>query len=208
MKRRLLKKLSALGGLVLGRRFALRSKRKHLAIADTTRLEGGFHVDFLAAPEERVYVRIGKDGMLNAQITFESRDGAVEIGDRVYIGGGSIICRQKVTIGSDVTIAWGVTIYDHDSQSLDWRQRAEVVRHFRENYGTPGCYDGLDWTGVKSAPIVIEDKVWIGFDAVILKGVRIGEGAVVGARSVVTRDVAPYTVVAGNPAIVVKPIEK
>jgi galactoside O-acetyltransferase len=145
--------------------------------------------------------------MLNMKITFESRQGQVEIGDRAYIGGGSIICRERITIGSDVTTAWGVCIYDHNSNSFDWRQRAKVVNHFYENYGKSDCYEGIDWTGVASAPIVIEDKVWIGFDAVILKGVRVGEGAIVGARAVVTSDVEPYTVVAGNPARLVKRLE-
>ncbi|MBV8923397.1 DapH/DapD/GlmU-related protein, partial [Bradyrhizobium sp.] len=54
------------------------------------------------------------------------------------------------------------------------------------------------------APVVIADKVWIGFNASILKGVTIGEGAVVGACSVVTRDVPPFAVVAGNPARVIR----
>jgi maltose O-acetyltransferase len=51
----------------------------------------------------------------------------------------------------------------------------------------------------KSAPVVIEDDVWIGFNAIILKGVRVGRGAVVGAGSVITKDVDPFTVVVGNP---------
>lgn len=56
------------------------------------------------------------------------------------------------------------------------------------------------WEHVKKEKIIIHDKVWMGFDVVILKGVEIGEGAIVGARSVVTHDVPAYTVVAGNPA--------
>lgn len=52
----------------------------------------------------------------------------------------------------------------------------------------------------------IEDHVWLGFNVVVLKDVRIGEGAIVGARSVVTSDVPPWTVVAGCPARVVKEI--
>ena len=60
---------------------------------------------------------------------------------------------------------------------------------------------------VNSAPIRIEDKVWIGMDALILKGVTIGEGSVVAARSVVTKDVPPYSLVAGNPARVVKSLK-
>jgi acetyltransferase-like isoleucine patch superfamily enzyme len=53
---------------------------------------------------------------------------------------------------------------------------------------------------VASKPVLIEDDVWIGFGAAVLKGVTVGRGAVVAARSVVTKDVPPYSVVAGNPA--------
>ncbi|MEH2171306.1 DapH/DapD/GlmU-related protein [Nostoc sp.] len=56
-------------------------------------------------------------------------------------------------------------------------------------------------------PILIGSNVWIGFDACILPGVTIGEGAIVGARSVVTQDVPPYTIVAGNPARVVRHLD-
>jgi maltose O-acetyltransferase len=56
---------------------------------------------------------------------------------------------------------------------------------------------------VKSGPVVIEDDVWIGLNAIILKGVKIGRGAVVGAGSVITKNVDPFTVVAGNPQKVV-----
>jgi galactoside O-acetyltransferase len=201
-------KLSALRDRVFGKRLGLYHRRKHIEIDSTARLEAQFGVDFRVVPQERVYVRIGKRAMLNVQIIFESSRGLVEIGDRSYIGGGTIICREGIIIGNDVTMAWGVCIYDHNSQSLDWRDRARMVAHFYDTYGAENCYADLDWTGVKSAPIVIEDKVWIGFDAVILKGVRIGEGAVIGARSVVTRDVEPYTMVAGNPAAVIRHIER
>lgn len=204
----LLNKLVALTDRICGTHLALRSKRRYLAIDDTTRLGRDFKLDFLATPEDRTYVRIGARGQVNARIVFESRQGRVEIGERAYIGGGTIICREGVTIGNDVTMAWGISLYDHNSQSLDWRQRARVVTHFYEKHGTAVCFDELDWTGVKSGPIVIEDKAWIGFDAVILKGVRVGEGSVIGARSVVTRDVEPYTVVAGNPARIIRRIEK
>ena len=57
-------------------------------------------------------------------------------------------------------------------------------------------------------PIVIEDKVWIGINSTILPGVRIGYGAIVGAQSVVTHDVPPMTIVAGNPARVIKKIDE
>jgi galactoside O-acetyltransferase len=65
-----------------------------------------------------------------------------------------------------------------------------------------------DWSSVATAPIRICDYVWLGFDVVVLKGVTIGEGAIVGARAVVTHDVPPWTIVAGNPARVVKEIPR
>jgi galactoside O-acetyltransferase len=140
-------------------------------------------------------------------VIFESPEGVVEIGDRAYIGNDtSIISSNRITIGNDVTMAWGITIYDHNSHSFDWRQRARVVEHFFRTYGTPDCFEKTDWTDVASAPITICDRAWIGFGAVILKGVTIGEGAIVGACSVVSRDVEPYTVVAGKPAVLVRRI--
>jgi acetyltransferase-like isoleucine patch superfamily enzyme len=61
---------------------------------------------------------------------------------------------------------------------------------------------------VLTAPVVIGDYVWICFNAIILKGVTIGEGAIVAAGAVVTKNVPCYTLVAGNPAIVIKEIPK
>ena len=74
-------------------------------------------------------------------------------------------------------------------------------------YPFPLFYEewGLDKTQVTSAwdrkgDIVIGNDVWIGYEAVILSGVSIGDGAIIGARAVVTRDVPPYTIVGGTPA--------
>lgn len=180
----------------------LRRLRGRVRVDRSTRLLRKFGVNFLASPEDRLYLSVGAHCMLNCSVTFESSQGRVDIGDRVYIGSDChLISRERISIGSDVTMAWGITLYDHNSHSLDWRQRQRVVGHFHRNYGSRDCFNEVDWTGVKSAPIVIADRAWIGFDAVILKGVTIGEGAIVGARSVVTRDVEPWTVVAGNPAV-------
>ena len=112
--------------------------------------------------------------------TFEH--GRLLIGDRAFINYGvDIAATGLVSIGADCLIGTHVSIIDNDFHGL-------VDRH-----ETPS-----------PRPVVIGDNVWIGNRAIILPGVTIGEGAVVGAGSVVTRDVPARTVVAGNPARMVR----
>ena len=137
-------------------------------------------------------VSIGEDCLLGCTFIFESDQGRVAIG-------------SEIVIGDDVTIAWGVWLYDHDSHSLDWRLRAEDIRsQIKDVRAGRDFITNKDWSSVRTAPIHICDKAWIGMNVIILKGVTVGEGAVVGAGSVVTHDVSPWTVVAGNPAREVK----
>lgn len=141
-------------------------------------------------------VKIGQGSIVQCRIDFDSPQGQVTIGDRSYIGASHLVCHSAIDIADDVIISWGVTIVDHDSHSLDWQKRRGDVA----NWGR----GEKDWSGVAVKPVQIGPKVWIGFGASILKGVTVGEGAVVGANSVVTRDVLAYAVVAGNPARVVR----
>lgn len=103
-------------------------------------------------------------------------------GETFTAGKNTIISKESVTIGRKCAIAWGVTITDHDFHKLYIAGEQQV----------------------ETAPVVIEDNVWIGMNATILKGVTVGSGAVVGAGAVVTRDVPPRCVVAGNPAKVIR----
>lgn len=151
---------------------------------------------------------IGCDCFIGCVFVFESDMGKVRIGNRTFINAGTmLISRSGIEIGNDVTIAWGCWIYDHDSHSLDWRDRIEDIRQQNEDFRAGRNFiANKDWSRVNTAPITICDKVWIGMNAIILKGVTIGEGAVVGAGAVVTHDVPAWTVVAGNPAREVKKI--
>jgi acetyltransferase-like isoleucine patch superfamily enzyme len=150
-------------------------------------------------------IRFKKECFLNIEpqtqvigtLIFERENAYISIGKRVFISG-SIIAAQRVDIGDDVLVSWGTTIVDHNSHSTSFTLRSNDAVDWLEGK--------KDWTHVKIAPVKISNKVWIGFNCIILKGVTIGEGAVVGAGSIVTKDVPPWTIVAGNPARVIREI--
>ena len=143
-------------------------------------------------------LEIGNECSIDSSITFERQGAKIKIGNRVFIGGSSLIAASNIEIGDDVLISWGCNIVDHNSHAIAWSLRKNDLAAWIEGK--------KDWTHVPSKPITIHDKVWVGFNVIILKGVTIGEGAIVGAGSVVTTDVAPYTIVAGNPARLIREI--
>ena len=99
-------------------------------------------------------------------------------------------------------------LYDHNSHSLDWRERClDIERYYTAVKNKTNPEATKDWSVVKSAPIHICSKAWIGTGVRILKGVTVGEGAVIGAGSVVTKDVDAWTVVGGNPARFLKRLQ-
>jgi acetyltransferase-like isoleucine patch superfamily enzyme len=144
-------------------------------------------------------VTVGYKSMVKATIAFDRGEGRVSIGERSFIGKSLIVCAEQVTIGDDVLISWGVTIVDHNSHSIYASDRSSDNELWWEGR--------KDWTNVTVRPVVVGNRSWIGFGASILKGVVIGEGAVVAANSVVTKDVPPWTIVAGNPARVIRSLE-
>jgi acetyltransferase-like isoleucine patch superfamily enzyme len=121
-------------------------------------------------------IQIGNCGLFNG-VRFECWQGAtISVGNGTYLNRGvEIVAAQSVTIGADCKIARDVIIMDTDQHEL------------------PG-------QGLLVAPVTIEDRVWIGARAIILKGVTVGHDAIIAAGSVVTRDVPPHATVGGIPA--------
>jgi maltose O-acetyltransferase len=111
----------------------------------------------------------------------------VSVGDDVYLGDGVQLYpwNERIVIGSNVLIAAG-------------------ARLITRKHGFADVDRPMSDQGYNNAPIVIEDDVWIGFQAVILPGVTVGRGSIVGAGAVVTRDVEPYTIVGGVPARLIR----
>lgn len=121
----------------------------------------------------------------------------VNAGAKLSLGSGYmnhdcvIDCFSSITIGRDVVISERVVIRDADNHSIQTISKETVS-------GSPVT------SKPAVAPIVIQDHVWIGMNVMVLKGVTIGEGAVVAAGSLVNKDVPPHSLVAGVPAKVVK----
>ena len=109
------------------------------------------------------------------------------------------MAEEKIDIGSHCLISWNVGIADSDFHPLEPAQRLIDAQAL-----APYFTDRPPRPELKTAPVKIADNVWIGMNAVILKGVTIGENSVVAAGAVVTKSVEPNTIVAGNPAQVVK----
>lgn len=157
---------------------------------------------------DKVYLKVGNDTMLDCQIHFESSEGEVIIGNGVYIGASTIISRTRVEFEDNIFVAWGTYFYDHDSHSLNYKERRKDIEQQLQDFRAGRDFRlNKDWSVVNSKPIKVCSDAWIGMNCIILKGVTIGEGSIVAAGSVVTKDVAPWTVVAGNPAKEVSKIQ-
>ncbi len=113
-----------------------------------------------------------------------ARGARLDIGHGTYLNRNTlVVCHREITIGRDCMISWDVVILDSDEH---------------ERPGINGA----------SAPVRIGDRVWIGCRTIVLKGVTIGDGAVIGAGSVVTRDIPAYSLAVGQPARVVRALPR
>jgi maltose O-acetyltransferase len=139
-------------------------------------------------------IQIGAHTVTRGQCNVFYPSGNIKIGSYCYLGDHSRIWSAiGITIGDRVLISHCVNIHDHNAHS-----RAANQRHLQAAEIFSG--NSKNMNGVGMAPIVIEDDVWIGFNAIIMKGVTIGRGAIIAAATVVTKDVPPYAIMVGNPA--------
>lgn len=127
---------------------------------------------------------IGNDSTIEDFSTINNGVGDIRIGERTRIGMSNVLI-GPVTIGNDVMFAQNIVL--------------SGLNHSFEDISLPPSVQK-----VSTAEIVVEDEVWIGANAVITAGVRIGKHSVIGAGSVVTKNIPPYSVAVGNPAKIVK----
>jgi acetyltransferase-like isoleucine patch superfamily enzyme len=139
---------------------------------------------------------IGYGASLDASTLDVGPRGKIIIEDYAMITQAYILCDVEVSIGAYSMVAWNAVLIDN------YRTRTDHLRLI-------GTGKSRDHRGA-GGPIRLGRNTWIGFEACVLPGVTIGEGSIVGARSVVAEDVSPYVVVAGNPARVIRelPIDR
>ena len=130
-------------------------------------------------------VKLGKNAKIHSHVIIQGSS-ILSLGDNSFIGEFSVIgVNEKIEIGKNVMIAQSVSIRDTDHKfedlNIDMRNQ-----------------------GITTAPVIIEDNVWVGYGVVITKGVKIGSGAIIAANAVVTEDVPSNAIVGGIPAKIIK----
>lgn len=136
---------------------------------------------------------IGSNTRIRGELSVFPNGGNITIGKDCYVGSSTRIWSMKsIIIGDRVQISHNVNIHDNNSHSISALMRH---RHLMDIYrlGHPNALED-----VRMADIIIEDDVWIGFNSIIFKGVRIGAGSIIQAGSIVNTDVEPYSIFAGN----------
>jgi acetyltransferase-like isoleucine patch superfamily enzyme len=149
---------------------------------------------------KRFHTRMDPGLVIGARCTMDGTHfavggrGRLAIGDYCYFTNAVLLCELELTIGSYVVIGWNTTIADSDFHPLAPAERiADAIACSPLGRGRPR-------PEIACRAVVIEDDVWIGPAATILKGVHVGRGAWIEPGSLVVRDVAAGTRVAGNPA--------
>lgn len=166
------------------------------------RRTAGIHRDAVLYPTATVVlqghaenrIRVGASSHVRGELLLFGHGGDIELGSYCYVGEQTRIWSStSIRIGNRVLISHLCTIMDNLTHPEDPSERHQQFRAIIETGFPTQCDLG-------ERPIVIEDDALIGCNCIILRGVTIGKGAIVGAGSVVTSDVKPMTIVAGNPA--------
>jgi acetyltransferase-like isoleucine patch superfamily enzyme len=148
-------------------------------------------------------IRLGRHVLVEGELAVHEYGGRIEIGEYSYVGVSTRVWSgESVKIGRYVLLAHNVHVTDTNVHQLSALERAEhVIR--TDVHGQPFLKGSI-----KTGPIEIGDHAWLNFGVGVLRGVKIGEGAIIGACSLVTRDVPPYTLAVGHPAYVIRELPR
>lgn len=157
-------------------------------------LESAFSFSAFASREESGLILGEAAGVYDYATFIVGPAGRIEIGPYSCLNASYLICDAEISIGAHCLVGWGAVLTDTwpGPQTPPQARRAAIQAAARHP-------DRVLPPAAAPRRIVIEDNVWVGFDAVVLPGVRLGRGCIVGCRTPIGQDVPPYAVVAGNP---------
>lgn len=165
-------------------------------LQEGARLGAGAKIRNIRGETDRVVV--GRHTLVLGELLTFAHGGEISIGEWCYVGEGTRIwSAASIEIGNRVLISHSANIFDNLTHPINAAHRHAQFRQIL-TAGHPGKIS-LD-----ESPVRVCDDAWIGAGAIVLRGVTVGEGGIVAAGAVVTKDVPPYTIVAGNPAVVVR----
>lgn len=168
----------------------------NVALGPNTVLTGAGAFRRFMSTRERALV-IGAHTTMDGVQFALGADARATIGDYCYFTNAVLLCELELTIGNYVVIGWNTTITDTDFHPIAPAERvrdAVACSPLSQDHTRPP---------IARRPVVIEDDVWIGPNAAIMKGVRVGTGSFIEPGAILTADVPPYSRVAGNPARVI-----
>jgi acetyltransferase-like isoleucine patch superfamily enzyme len=168
----------------------------NVIVGENSRITGGkAFVRFFATLEQALV--IGNHCTLDGVSFAMGENGKLVIGNHCYFTGVVLLVEREVVIGNRVWLGWNVTVGDTDFHPTDPASRID------DAIACSNISDGRPRPPIVTRAVVIEDDVWMGPGATVLKGVRIGAGSFIEPGSLVTKDIPPRSRVMGNPARVI-----
>ncbi len=181
-------------------KYNIENCKKNVVLGKDSEFSGASKVFNSRGKKENIV--IGESSHIYGELLVFGYGGKITIGSFSFLGENSKIWSgDSVNIGDHVFISHNCNIVDTNSHEIDYIERKESHLYRLKNGLT------TDLKGnIITSPIIIEDHVWISFNVIILKGIRIGKGSIIAAGSVITKDVPPFSLMAGNPAKLIKSI--
>jgi acetyltransferase-like isoleucine patch superfamily enzyme len=174
---------------------------ENVALDDTAYVETTYSFQLFRSSAPNA-LRLGRGASIYLGVMFDLGPAArMTIGEFSLLNGSRIICDRSITLGDHCLISWNTVLMDTYRAPVMPALRRPLLQQVASHPSR------RIEPAEQARPITIGNGVWIGFDAVVLPGVRIGEGAIVGARSVITGDVPDYAIVAGNPARIIRRLD-
>jgi acetyltransferase-like isoleucine patch superfamily enzyme len=169
-------------------------------LAENVYLDTSYGFSMFYSGRENALVMDEASGCYDVVSFMVNHPGKISVGKFSMLNGTTIICNKNIVIGEHCMLAWGSVVTD------TWPDGGSLPIELRKKILLDAANDPLRKYPVtgESKPVILEDNCWIGFDAIILPGVRVGRGSIVGCKTVITEDVPAYAVVAGSPARVVR----